>query len=148
MQWILQKFGNVLQALMGTTVCESIICTGNIFLGMTESTITIQPYLKVINFILNCFKHTSNCAYNKKCIIAFKYLTHSEMHTLLASGFATVAGTVLGAYVTFGAEPAHLITSTVMAAPGAICFSKLFYPETEKSQTSADNFSLEKSYLY
>lgn len=69
------------------------------------------------------------------------------MHTLMASGFSTVAGTVLGVYVAFGADPANLITSTVMAAPGAICFSKLFYPETEKSQTSSDNFVLEKSYI-
>lgn len=64
---------------------------------------------------------------------------------VMSSGFATVAGMLLGAYVSFGAESAHLITSTVMAAPGALCFSKLFYPETEESQTRANNIQVEKS---
>lgn len=32
-----------------------------------------------------------------------------------------------------------------MSAPAALCYSKLFYPETEKSLTSFDNIKLEKS---
>lgn len=63
----------------------------------------------------------------------------------MASGFATVSGTVLAAYISYGAEPAHLITSSVMAAPAVLAFSKLFYPETEKSQTTSDNIIIEKS---
>lgn len=119
MQVIVQKLGWILQALLGTTVCESVMSAGNIFLGITESAFLIQPYIRL--------------------------LTHSEFHAILSSGFATVAGTLLGAYVSFGAESSHLITSTVMAAPGALCFSKLFWPETEESQTKADNLVLEKS---
>lgn len=63
----------------------------------------------------------------------------------MASGFATVSGTVLAAYISFGADPSHLITSSVMAAPAALAFSKLFYPEEEESKTKAENISLEKS---
>lgn len=63
----------------------------------------------------------------------------------MASGFATVSGSVLAAYISYGAEPAHLITSSVMAAPAALCFAKLFYPETEESKTKVDNMVLEKS---
>lgn len=64
----------------------------------------------------------------------------------MSSGFATVSGTVLAAYMNFGAEASHLITSSVMAAPATLAFSKLFYPETEVSQTTSKSFTLEKTY--
>lgn len=63
----------------------------------------------------------------------------------MSSGFATVSGTVLAAYISYGAEPAHLITSSVMAAPANLALSKLFYPETEESKTTAKNITMEKS---
>lgn len=75
-------------------------------------------------------------------------MTKSELHVIMASGFATVSGTVLAAYMNFGAEASHLITSSVMAAPATLAFSKLIYPETEISQTSSKAFALEKSYVY
>lgn len=74
-----------------------------------------------------------------------QYLTSSELHVVLSSGFATVSGTVLAAYMNFGAEASHLITSSVMAAPATLAFSKLMYPETEISQTTSKSFSMEKS---
>lgn len=43
-----------------------------------------------------------------------------------------VLGTVLAAYINYGANPAYLITSTVMSAPAALCYSKLLYPEKEE----------------
>jgi pyrimidine nucleoside transport protein len=119
MQWILFKLGWILQSIMGTTVCESVNAAGNIFLGQSESPLMIKPYLK--------------------------YLTHSEIHAIITSGFSTVAGTAFAAYISFGADPAHLITASVMAAPASLFFSKLVYPETEVSRTSSSNITLEKS---
>ncbi|XP_034108373.1 solute carrier family 28 member 3 [Drosophila albomicans] len=119
MQFILGAFGFFLQATVGTTVCESVNAVGNVFLGMSESPLMIRPYIKK--------------------------LTKSELHCICTSGYATVAGTVLGAYISFGASAAFLITASVMAAPGALAFAKLFYPETEESQTKSDNIELEKS---
>uniref|UniRef100_A0A8D8BK10 Sodium/nucleoside cotransporter n=4 Tax=Culex pipiens TaxID=7175 RepID=A0A8D8BK10_CULPI len=119
MQWVVLKLGWILQALLGTTVCESVIAAANIFLGMSESPLLIRPYIKD--------------------------LTHSEVHSIMTSGFATVSGTVLAAYISFGAEPAHLITASVMAAPAALCFAKLIYPETEQSKTRSDNIQMEES---
>lgn len=49
MQWIIKQLGSLLQSLMGTTLCESVIVSGNIFLGMTESPLLIKPYIKVMN---------------------------------------------------------------------------------------------------
>ncbi len=54
----------------------------------------------------------------------------------MTGGFATIAGTVLASYISFGIDAAQLISASVMAAPAALAYSKLFYPETEKSKTS------------
>ncbi|XP_035786695.1 solute carrier family 28 member 3-like isoform X1 [Anopheles albimanus] len=119
MQWVVLKLGWILQSILGTTVCESVIAAANIFLGMSESPLLVRPYLKD--------------------------LTHSELHSIMTSGFATVSGTVLAAYISFGANPAHLITASVMAAPGALCFAKMIYPETQESKTRSDNIQMEES---
>ncbi|XP_044004713.1 solute carrier family 28 member 3 isoform X1 [Aphidius gifuensis] len=119
MQWVILKLGWALSSVMGTTVCESINSAANTFLGMTESPLLIKPYISK--------------------------LTASELHAIMSSGFATVSGTVLAAYINFGAQPSHLITASVMSAPAALCFSKLFYPETERSKTTFKNIPLQKS---
>ncbi|XP_073845608.1 concentrative nucleoside transporter 2 [Musca autumnalis] len=119
MQWVVMKLGWILSQILGTTVCESVTAAANIFLGMSESPLLIRPYIKI--------------------------LTASEIHSIMVSGFATVSGTVLAAYLSFGASPAHLITSSVMAAPATLAISKLYMPETEESKTSADNIQLEKT---
>ncbi|XP_063984863.1 uncharacterized transporter YutK-like isoform X2 [Diachasmimorpha longicaudata] len=119
MQWVIMKLGWALHSIMGTTVCESLNSAANTFLGMTESPLLIKPYISK--------------------------LTTSEIHAVMCSGFATVSGTVLAAYISFGAQPSHLITASVMSAPAALCYSKLFYPETEKSQTTFKNIPLQKS---
>ena len=56
----------------------------------------------------------------------------------MTSGFATIAGTVMAAYITFGVSPAHLLSASVMSAPAALAFAKLLYPETEESRTAED----------
>ncbi|ETN59423.1 sodium/nucleoside cotransporter 1 [Anopheles darlingi] len=119
MQWILLKLGWILQCVLGTTVCESIMAAANIFLGISEAPLLIRPYLKD--------------------------LTHSELHSIMASGFATVSGTVLAAYISFGASPGHLITASVISAPAVLCVGKIVYPEVEESKTSSDNIQMEKS---
>lgn len=119
MQWTLLKLGWILQSILGTTVCESVNAAANIFLGMSEGPLIIKPYIKS--------------------------LTESEIHSIMTSGFATVSGTVLAAYITFGAEPQHLITASVMAAPASLFFSKLIFPETEETKTSSGNIQMEAS---
>lgn len=56
----------------------------------------------------------------------------------MAAGFAAVSGTVLAAYISFGASASHLITASVMSAPATLCFAKIFYPETEDSTSTKD----------
>jgi CNT family concentrative nucleoside transporter len=65
-------------------------------------------------------------------------MTKSEILLVMIGGMATVAGGVLAAYIGFlGGEnealklyyAKHLLTASVMAAPGAIVISKILYPQ-------------------
>ena len=50
-----------------------------------------------------------------------------------------LTGSVLAAYINFGVSASHLLSASVMSAPAALAFSKLTYPETKKSKTTADS---------
>lgn len=49
----------------------------------------------------------------------------------MTSGFATIAGSVLSAYINMGVPAQNLVTSSVMSIPASIAISKLRYPENE-----------------
>ncbi|BAY38033.1 Na+ dependent nucleoside transporter [Nostoc sp. NIES-2111] len=111
---ILQRVVNmlawVMMKTMKTSGSESLSCAGNIFLGPTESALMVKPY--VAN------------------------MTLSEIHAVMTGGFATIAGGVLGAYLSFGIPPEHLIAAFFMTAPTSLVVSKLLYPEMEVSATA------------
>ena len=52
----------------------------------------------------------------------------------MTAGFASIAGSVMGAYISFGVSPTHLLTATVMSAPAALAVAKLIHPELQKSR--------------
>jgi len=110
MQWVVFKLGWALQMTVGTTMCESVNASANIFLGQTEAPLVIKPFLPL--------------------------LTKSELHAVMTGGFATIAGSVMAAYISLGVSASHLISASVMNAPAALAYSKLFYPETEKTRTN------------
>ena len=56
-----------------------------------------------------------------------------------------IVGSVLAAYISFGIDASHLLSASVMSAPAALAFSKLFYPETKKSKTTAESLPQLKS---
>uniref|UniRef100_A0A8B9Z7J7 Sodium/nucleoside cotransporter n=1 Tax=Buteo japonicus TaxID=224669 RepID=A0A8B9Z7J7_9AVES len=111
MQWLIVKISWLLQVSMGTTPTETLSVAGNIFVGQTEAPLLIRPYLAD--------------------------MTHSEIHTVMTGGFSTIAGSVMGAYISFGIDAASLIAASVMAAPCALAMSKLVYPEVEESKFKA-----------
>jgi CNT family concentrative nucleoside transporter len=55
----------------------------------------------------------------------------------MTGGFATIAGGVMAAYISMGIDPSYLLSASVMAAPAALAYSKLIYPETKVSQTTS-----------
>ena len=52
-------------------------------------------------------------------------MTRSEMHAVMTSGMATVAGSTLGAYINFGVKASHLLCASIMSAPAALAMSKV-----------------------
>ena len=91
---------------------ESLAVAGNIFLGQTEAPLLIKAYLKK--------------------------MTPSEIFLVMVGGMATVAGSVMGAYIGFlgGTDPVQrlafaksLLAASVMAAPGAVVIAKIMFPQ-------------------
>nr|XP_054774837.1 solute carrier family 28 member 3-like [Lytechinus pictus] len=109
MQVVIKKIAWIMQRTMKTSASESLNAAGNIFIGQTEAPLLIRPYLP--------------------------QMTRSEIHAVMTGGFATIAGSVLGAFVANGISATHLISASVMSAPAALAVSKLMYPETEVSKT-------------
>ncbi|XP_010894834.2 sodium/nucleoside cotransporter 1 isoform X1 [Esox lucius] len=107
MQWLIIKIAWVMQITMGTSPTETLSVAGNIFVGQTEAPLLIRPYLE--------------------------NMTKSEVHAVMVGGFATIAGSVMGAFISFGIDASSLISASVMAAPCALAVSKLSYPEVEES---------------
>lgn len=64
------------------------------------------------------------------------HLTMAEIHQIMTSGFATIAGSVLVAYIGLGLNPQALVSSCVMSIPASLAVSKLRYPETEETLTA------------
>jgi concentrative nucleoside transporter, CNT family len=77
----------------------------NIFVGQTEAPLVVKPYLK--------------------------NLTEAQMFTVMVSGVASIAGTVLAGYTLMGAELKYLLAAAFMAAPGGLLMAKLIMPDEE-----------------
>lgn len=103
-----------LRKVVAVSGAESLSLTGNIFLGQTEAPLLIKAYLSTMK--------------------------RAEIYLVMVGGMATVAGSVLAAYVGFlgGDDPVarltitkHLIAASVMAAPGAVAISRILVPPAE-----------------
>jgi CNT family concentrative nucleoside transporter len=101
--------------IMRLSGAESMAAAANVFLGQTEAPLVIKPYLEK--------------------------MTKSEFMCMMVGGMATIAGSVLTAYIGFlgGEDEAsrllftrHLLTASIMSAPAAILAAKMIYPETNE----------------
>ena len=100
-----------LRYLLRVSGAESLAAIANIFLGMTEAPLLVRPYVE--------------------------RMTRSELFCVMVSGLATVAGSILIAYIgLLGEEFAgHLIAASFMSAPAAIAMAKIVVPERGEPQT-------------
>lgn len=53
----------------------------------------------------------------------------------MTSGFSTIAGSVMAAYIQLGVPPQNLVTSSVMSIPASMAISKMRYPELDEPVT-------------
>jgi CNT family concentrative nucleoside transporter len=114
-QKVVYVFAWLLTKLLKISGAESLSTVSNIFLGQTEAPLLIKEYLERMN--------------------------RSEIMLVMTGGMATMAGGVLAIYIGVlgGTDPVqqvlfakHLISASVMAAPGAIVAAKLLVPQTEQ----------------
>jgi len=114
LQKIVFGFAWIMARTMRLSGAESLSAAANIFMGQTEAPLLVRPFIN--------------------------RMTKSELNCLMVGGMATIAGSVLGAYVSFlgGGDPeqqakfaSYLLSASIMNAPAAIVLAKLFLPETE-----------------
>lgn len=112
LQIFVKAFAWVMARTMRLSGAESISAAGNVFLGQTEAPLLVKPYIAG--------------------------MTRSEIMCLMTGGMATIAGSVLAAYISLlgGGDEAkeimyanHLITASLMNAPAAIVMAKILVPE-------------------
>ncbi|MEE9607304.1 MAG: nucleoside transporter C-terminal domain-containing protein [Myxococcota bacterium] len=102
-----------LSRTMRVSGAESLAAVANLFLGMVESALIVRPYLE--------------------------RMTRSELFTLMTLGMATVAGSVLIAYVGMlgGDYAGHLATASLLSLPAGLLVAKVMVPERETPATTA-----------
>jgi CNT family concentrative nucleoside transporter len=111
-QWVVRGLAILLSRALGTSGAESLAAIANVFVGMTEAPLLIRPYIE--------------------------RMTHSELFTLMVTGMATIAGSVLVAYAEMlgeGSFSGHLVTASLLSAPAAIAMAKIMIPETGTPET-------------
>jgi len=111
-QWVVGVLARILSRSMGLSGAESLAAVANIFVGMTEAPLLVRPYIE--------------------------RMTRSELFTVMATGMATIAGSVLVAYAKMLGEgdfAGHLVTASLLSAPAGILIAKVMVPETESPVT-------------
>lgn len=108
--WVIKKAAWFFFKTFGISGAEAVVAVASPFIGQGENLVLVRPYARLF--------------------------TRSEFHQVLVSGFATIAGSVLVAYIQLGVDPQILVSSSVMSIPASIAASKLRYPETQESETA------------
>ncbi|MBT8144486.1 MAG: NupC/NupG family nucleoside CNT transporter, partial [Gammaproteobacteria bacterium] len=112
MQIVVRLIGGAIQWIIGTRAVESLNAAANVFVGQTESPLMVKPYLR--------------------------NLTEAQVFTIMVSGLASVAGTVLAAYAQMGVRLDYLLAASFMAAPGGLLMAKLLMPDEEADKEAED----------
>lgn len=89
---------------------EAVVAAATPFIGQGESAMLVRPFVP--------------------------HLTLAELHQVMCCGFATIAGSVLVAYIGLGLNAQALVSSCIMSIPASLAVSKMRYPETEETLTS------------
>lgn len=110
LQWFIGKFAVFFFWSLRVSGAEAVVAAASPFIGQGESAMLIRPFVA--------------------------HLTMAELHQVMTSGFATIAGSVLVAYISLGLNAQALVSSCIMSIPASLAVSKLRYPETEETLTA------------
>jgi concentrative nucleoside transporter, CNT family len=107
MQYLVAKLAWMFVRIMDTSGAESAVACASPFVGQGESALLVGPFVP--------------------------YMTKSELHSTMVSGFATIAGSVLSFYLTLVKDPKTILCCCIMSIPAGLLLSKIRYPEDEES---------------
>ncbi len=104
---------------------EGLAVAANVFVGMVEAPLFIRPYLAQI--------------------------TRSELFTLMTTGMATIAGTVMVLYAAILGDVlpgvmGHILTASIISVPAAVTIAKVMIPEEGKALTSGQMQAPEQAF--
>lgn len=106
MQRVVAAFAWVLRKSLGITGAEALSASANIFVGQTEAPLTVKPYIAG--------------------------MTRSQLTAIMVGGFATIAGSVMAAYIGMLGEAYGTMMATAAAAGG-----EAFSPDAAKTAAAA-----------
>lgn len=109
-QWFIGKFAVFFFWTLRVSGAEAVVAAATPFIGQGESAMLVRPFVP--------------------------HLTLAELHQVMTCGFATIAGSVLVAYIGLGLNAQALVSSCIMSIPASLAVSKMRYPETEETLTS------------
>jgi concentrative nucleoside transporter, CNT family len=112
LQFVVRVSARAMMFLMRTSGAETLSAAANVFMGQTEAPIIVKPYVPS--------------------------MTQSELLALMVGGLATISGGVMAVYISLGADPVAILTTSVMAAPCGLYLAKILYPETEEPATRGE----------
>ncbi len=111
MQVIVKYGGRALRFITGTRPIESINAVANVFVGQTEAPLSLKPYLPSVS--------------------------RFELFTIMVSGLASIAGSVLLGYMAMGINPEYLIAACFMSAPAGLLMAKIIMPDPAPTEDEA-----------
>jgi concentrative nucleoside transporter, CNT family len=112
LQFIVRLMAKAMMFLMRTSGAETLSAAANVFMGQTEAPIIVKPFVP--------------------------RMTQSELLAMMVGGMATISGGVMAVYISLGADPVAILTTSVMAAPCGLYLSKLLLPELEEPETRGE----------
>ncbi|KXH78777.1 NupC/NupG family nucleoside CNT transporter [Sporosarcina sp. HYO08] len=105
MQLFVKVLGGLISKFMKTGYVESTNAAMNIFLGMTQSAISVKPYIS--------------------------RMSRSQIFAIMVGGLASVSGAVLIGLAAMGIPIKYLLSAAIMSAPAGLMMAKLVIPETD-----------------
>jgi concentrative nucleoside transporter, CNT family len=112
LQFVVRLMARAMMFLMRTSGAETLSAAANVFMGQTEAPIIVKPFVP--------------------------RMTQSELLAMMVGGMATISGGVMAVYISLGADPVAILTTSVMAAPCGLYMSKLLLPELEEPETRGE----------
>ncbi len=112
---LIRIMGGIFQKALNISKVESFVAVTTIFLGQNEIPAIVKPFINRLN--------------------------RNELFTVICSGMASIAGSMMIGYAGMGVPIDYLLAASLMAIPGGILFARILSPATEESKVTFENLS-------